>query len=104
MSVKTGYELKFERPVSKQEREDLALAYAEWEEAVKAERESEEQAHELIMNLLEYAGIEIEEVDIEKCDQCDEVATEFWPNLKTPVQMCESCEYNARRSGWEPGR
>lgn len=27
-----------------------------------------------------------------------------WPELKEPVSMCDSCEHNARRSGWEPGR
>lgn len=39
-----------------------------------------------------------------ECDQCDDQAVNFWPNLKEPVQMCESCTHNARRSGWEPGQ
>lgn len=39
------------------------------------------------------------------CDECDErPATQFWPKLATPVQLCEPCTHNARRSGWEPGR
>lgn len=38
------------------------------------------------------------------CDECDEVATNFWPELKEPVKLCDSCEHNARRSGWEPGQ
>lgn len=39
-----------------------------------------------------------------ECDECDEQAVNFWPNLKEPVQMCEGCTHNARRSGWEPGQ
>ena len=27
-----------------------------------------------------------------------------WPNLTPPVTMCDSCEHDARRSGWEPGQ
>lgn len=39
------------------------------------------------------------------CDECDErPATQFWPKLATPVQLCDPCTHNARRSGWEPGR
>lgn len=39
-----------------------------------------------------------------KCDECDKDATEFWPKLAEPVQLCDECTHNARRSGWEPGR
>ncbi|AWN04707.1 hypothetical protein HOT29_gp089 [Microbacterium phage Squash] len=39
-----------------------------------------------------------------KCDECEEAATNFWPKLAEPVQMCDSCTHNARRSGWEPGQ
>lgn len=39
-----------------------------------------------------------------KCDECDDEATEFWPNLTKPVKLCDDCYHNARRSGWEPGR
>lgn len=38
------------------------------------------------------------------CDECDEQpASHFWSNLPTPVQLCDSCLHNARRSGWELG-
>lgn len=37
------------------------------------------------------------------CDECDQPATKFWPNLPTSVQMCDSCTHDALRSGWEPG-
>lgn len=40
----------------------------------------------------------------DQCDECEEEATNFWPELKKPVQLCDSCEHNARRSGWEPGQ
>ena len=39
-----------------------------------------------------------------RCDECEEEATEFWPKLTPPVQLCDSCYHDARRSGWEPGR
>lgn len=49
-----------------------------------------------------------------KCDECDTregdgdhlghpIELSRWPNLKRPVQLCPSCEHNARRAGWEPG-
>lgn len=38
------------------------------------------------------------------CDQCDQPATQHWPELKKPVSMCDSCVHDARRSGWEPGQ
>lgn len=39
------------------------------------------------------------------CDECDEnPATQFWPRLTPPVQLCYGCTHDARRSGWEPGR
>lgn len=38
------------------------------------------------------------------CDECNEhPASHFWSNLPTPVQLCDSCLHNARRSGWELG-
>lgn len=61
-----------------------------------------EAANALISALLAYA--EISTIEVPKCDECDNEATEFWPSLKDPVQLCESCTYNAHRSGWEPGR
>lgn len=47
---------------------------------------------------------EHERLKANKCDECDEQATNHWPNLKEPVQMCDGCTHNARRSGWEPGQ
>lgn len=41
--------------------------------------------------------------DAPVCDECDQLATRFWPNLKKPVQLCEGCAHDAFRSGWEPG-
>lgn len=45
-----------------------------------------------------------EAIEKNVCDQCDEPATQFWPELAPPIQMCDSCTHNARRSGWEPGQ
>lgn len=39
-----------------------------------------------------------------RCDECSGEATNFYPNLTEPVQLCDSCDHNARRSGWEPGQ
>lgn len=43
-----------------------------------------------------------------ECPNCGERvavnAMNYWPDLKEPVSMCDSCEHNARRSGWEPGQ
>ncbi|MDF2990275.1 MAG: hypothetical protein K0S37_789 [Microbacterium sp.] len=43
-----------------------------------------------------------------ECPNCDERVPHnemnHWPDLKEPVSMCDSCEHNARRSGWEPGQ
>lgn len=50
------------------------------------------------------AQAEREEAEVPECDECEEEATNFWPNLREPVQLCDSCEHNARRSGWEPGQ
>ncbi|MEV5068908.1 hypothetical protein MRBLMI12_000464 [Microbacterium sp. LMI12-1-1.1] len=50
----------------------------------------------------EHAPVVIPEEN--QCDQCDEEATNHWPNLKKPVQLCDACEHDARRSGWEPGQ
>ena len=36
--------------------------------------------------------------------ECEEEATEFYTELAMPVQLCASCDHNARRSGWEPGQ
>lgn len=47
---------------------------------------------------------EHEKLKAAQCDQCDEPATNHWPKLIEPVQMCDSCTHNARRSGWEPGQ
>lgn len=44
----------------------------------------------------------------EVCPNCGERVPKgemnHWPGLKPPVSMCNSCEHNARRSGWEPGQ
>lgn len=48
----------------------------------------------------EHAPVPVED----QCDECEEEATNRWPELKSPVQLCDSCEHNARRSGWEPGQ
>jgi hypothetical protein len=37
-------------------------------------------------------------------DRVDEDEMNYWPELAEPVAMCDSCEHNARRSGWEPGQ
>ncbi|QUE25382.1 hypothetical protein SEA_FIZZLES_88 [Microbacterium phage Fizzles] len=43
-----------------------------------------------------------------RCPNCGEYVRptqmNHWPKLNPPVSMCDSCEHNARRSGWEPGR
>lgn len=43
-----------------------------------------------------------------RCPNCGEwkPADEMnhWPKLAEPISMCDSCEHDARRSGWEPGR
>lgn len=39
----------------------------------------------------------------QKCDECGEQATNFWPKLATPVKMCDECTHDAYRSGWYPG-
>jgi hypothetical protein len=44
-------------------------------------------------------------VDCPNCgDRVDEGQMNYWPDLDPPVSMCDPCEHNARRSGWEPGR
>lgn len=39
-----------------------------------------------------------------KCNECDQTATQHWPNINPPVQLCENCYHDAYRSGWEPGK
>lgn len=43
-----------------------------------------------------------------ECPNCGEYVKpsemNHWPKLAEPVSMCDSCEHNARRSGWEPGQ
>jgi len=39
-----------------------------------------------------------------RCDWCEEPATCFYPALAKPVQLCDGCEHDARRSGWVPGQ
>lgn len=103
-----GYELRFTNggEPSDTQRENLGTLYAYWREA-KDEGSSDEElenAQLLIEELLRFASIEVDVIEVEQCDECEEEATEFWPNLKKPVQLCASCEHDARRSGWEPGR
>lgn len=40
--------------------------------------------------------------DEARCDECEDPAAQFWPTLNPPVQLCDSCTHNARRSGWSP--
>lgn len=44
------------------------------------------------------------EIESGRCDECDQPATQFWPELKRPVQLCDGCAHDARRSGWSPGQ
>lgn len=81
-------------------------AYDEWNAAREGDSNDDEldAARSLIEALLDYASITEETADYESCDECDEPATIFWPKLTDPVQLCDSCTHNARRSGWEPGQ
>lgn len=42
-----------------------------------------------------------------QCPNCDEYVApdeiNTWPGATAPVTLCDSCEHDARRSGWEPG-
>jgi len=53
-------------------------------------------------------GCEAEVEGLVECPNCSEFVEpddmRHWPLLAEPVSMCGSCEHNARRSGWEPGR
>lgn len=41
-----------------------------------------------------------------QCPECGEWFDQLneYPKLNPPVSLCDSCEHNARRSGWEPGQ
>lgn len=45
---------------------------------------------------------------MQRCPNCGEWRSEgemnHWPNLQKPISMCDSCEHDARRNGWEPGQ
>lgn len=88
------------------DKRDISSAYAEWREAQEGDSNDAEidAAGELIDTLLHILGAKTSEEEIPQCDECDEPATVFWPNLAPPVQMCESCAHDAFRSGWEPGQ
>ncbi|WP_047523115.1 hypothetical protein [Microbacterium sp. ZOR0019] len=113
------------------ERRDIAAAYGRWTDATGGDSNDEEldAARDLIERLMSFASIEADEDDARECarcgeevgylstrdwcdgcealplcDECEEEATSFWPNLLQPVQLCAGCEHNARRSGWEPGQ
>lgn len=108
MSTKTTYELRFTNggEPTHAERERITERYNAWMEAVDDSSSDEESltASELIDELLGFASIEIDDVEVEQCDECDEEADMIWPKLNPPVALCASCEHNARRSGWEPGQ
>lgn len=109
-TTKTVYDLTFNnRPIDYNEdaaRDRLDDTYTRARETAKLDSNDDEieALQELVDELLDFAGIAVAEREVPECDECEEEATEFWPNLKEPVQMCDSCTYNARRSGWEPGR
>ncbi len=86
--------------------DSIGDAYDEWNAAREGDSNDAEHdsARELIEALLSYAGIIEQSTEVEECDECDDDATVFWPKLNPPVQLCNSCHHNARRSGWEPGQ
>lgn len=107
MSTDIRYELEFgTSDTGEGDRDNLVLLYEDWRTATAGDSNDDEQtaSFDLIEALMEYAGITVTEEEFQKCDECDEEAEVFWPKLVTPVQMCRSCEHNARRSGWEPGQ
>lgn len=106
MSTRTEYELSTERTIDVADFERLGMVYNYVMRCAEGDSNDEEiQAlQELVDELLDFAGITVHDVEVEECDECDNEATNFWLELKKPVQMCDSCEHNARRSGWEPGQ
>lgn len=107
--TKTIYELAFRNAMlepSDAERERITAMVTRAREAAEGDGNDEEidALNELIDELLSFASIEVEESEVPECDECEEIATNFWPNLTEPVQLCDSCTHNARRSGWEPGQ
>ncbi|WP_217181585.1 hypothetical protein [Streptomyces sp. AC495_CC817] len=104
MTTRTEYELIGDRDLMSLQ--SIADGYNYAQRCAEAASNDEEiQAlQDLVDSLLSYAGITVHEVEVEECDECDDEATNFWPELKEPVQLCASCTHNARRSGWEPGQ
>lgn len=86
--------------------EHLSLGYTAWRNAIEGGSGDDESAaaFELIGDLIAFNQITVTEREVPECDECEEQATQFWPKLAEPVQMCDSCTHNARRSGWEPGQ
>ena len=106
MSTATNWTLSFHNAATEPttyERDNLNQLYAEWQ-ALLGSRAGHVAAVDLIAELMAHLGATVEADEFEQCDECDEEADNFWPNLKEPVQMCASCTHNARRSGWEPGQ
>lgn len=108
-TTRTIYELGFHNAMlepTEAERERLENAYTRAYSLAEGDSNDEEidALKELVDELLDLASITVGESELPQCDECEGEATEFWPKLKEPVQMCDQCYYNARRSGWEPGR
>lgn len=105
MSTKTQHQLTRQSTKELAELASLEESYQVWVDAQDSTSGDAEHAAagELIDALLSYARITITTTQVEVCDECDETATCFWPTLRPPVQMCDGCHHNARRSGWIPG-
>lgn len=88
---------------SNRDRIELNEAHQAYWDARRGDSNDDEHvaASEFIEALMNYAGIS--GIDVEECVNCNEEATAFYPNLTPPLQFCDSCDHDARRSGWEPG-
>ena len=106
MSTRTEYELSTERTVDVIDFQRVGNAYNYAMRAAEGISNDEELSalQELVDELLCFAGIKVHDVEVEEFDECEEESTNFWPELKKPVQLCEGCEHDAYRSGWEPGQ
>lgn len=104
--TKTIHELTFEKPGLIVDQDRIANSYQAAKDAAEGDSNDGEISalNDLVDELMAYIGITVKEIEVPECDECDEQATWFWPNLTEPVQMCDSCTHNARRSGWEPGQ
>ena len=103
MSTRTEYELSTDRTVDAADFDRLGYAYNYAMRAAEGISNDEELSalRELVDELLCFAGIKVHDVEVEECDECEEEATNFWPELKKPVQLCEGCEHDAYRTEHE---